>query len=299
MSNRFKAHAALFTVALIYGVNYTIAKDVMQGYIGPRGFILLRVTGATLLFWLFHAFSKKEKIAKKDYGLLAASGLFGVALNQIMFFEGLNLSTPINASIIMTVSPVLVLVLSAIVFKDKLTPLKIIGIILAGSGALYLIAGNQTVSLLDSNTSLGNLLVLVNATSYSIYLIIVKPLMQRYNALTVIKWVFLFGWIYTLPFGYQQFMEIPWQTMSNLILAEAAFVVVFTTFIAYLFNIYAMKTVSSTTVSIYIYLQPIFATLSAFVVGSDILTLPQIFSAVLIFTGVYFVSFKKRNKSVT
>ena len=294
MTDRVKAHIALFIVALIYGINYTIAKDVMKDYIEPRGFILLRVTGASLLFWLFHLFSPRDRIAGKDYLRLALCGLFGVATNQLLFFEGLNLSTPINAAIIMTSNPVIVLLLSALVFRERLSTLKILGIALAAMGAVYLIAGKGDVSLLQSDTSLGNLFVLINATSYAVYLILVKPLMSKYNALTVIKWVFFFGWFFVLPFGYDQFMEIPWPSMGPIILAETAFVVIFTTFIAYLFNIYAMKTVTSTTVSIYIYLQPIFATLSSVAVGADMLTWSEVGAAALIFAGVYFVSFVRR-----
>lgn len=296
MSPKVKAHAALFFVALIYGINYTVAKDVMAGYIGPRGFILLRVLGASILFWVFHAFSKTEKVDKKDFWRLAVCGLFGISMNQMLFFEGLNLSTPINASIIMTVNPVIVLSLSALVFKEKLTSLKIVGIVLGMVGAIHLISGGGKVSLLESDTAFGNLLVLGNATSYAFYLILVQPLMKKYSALTVIKWVFLFGLFYTVPFGWKQFADIKWMSMSWLIIGETAFVVVFTTFIAYLFNIYAMKTVTGTTVSIYIYFQPVFATLSSFIVGADLLTISQVFSAALIFAGVYFVSFSRKSK---
>jgi drug/metabolite transporter (DMT)-like permease len=171
VSKELKAHIALFIVGLIYGLNYLIAKDVMKGYIEPRGFILLRVVGASLLFWLFHANSKNEKIDRKDYWRIALCGLTGVALNQMMFFEGLNMTTAINASIIMTSSPIIVLLLSAIAFKERLTPAKLIGIGLGAMGAVYQIAGGHNVRLLDENKSLGNLFICINATSYSIYLI--------------------------------------------------------------------------------------------------------------------------------
>jgi drug/metabolite transporter (DMT)-like permease len=291
VSKELKAHIALFIVGLIYGLNYLIAKDVMKGYIEPRGFILLRVVGASLLFWLFHANSKNEKIDRKDYWRIALCGLTGVALNQMMFFEGLNMTTAINASIIMTSSPIIVLLLSAITFKERLTPAKLIGIGLGAIGAVYLIAGGHNVSLLDENKSLGNLFIFINATSYSIYLILVKPLMAKYNALTVIKWVFLMGFIYVLPFGYGQLSEVQWSTMSIKIILEVTFVVVCTTFIAYLFNVYALKTVSSTVVSSYIYLQPFFATTTAVLLKVEELIWPQVVAAAFIFAGVYLVSF--------
>lgn len=294
MSKTVKAHIAIFIVGLIYGLNYLIAKDVMQGYIQPRGFIFIRVIGASLLFWLFHSSAKAENIERKDYVRIAFCGLTGVALNQMMFFEGLNLTTAINASIIMTSSPIIVLLISAIVFKEQLTLAKIIGITLGAAGAIYLIVGNNEVSLLESSTSLGNLFVFVNACSYSFYLILVKPLMAKYEALTVIKWVFLAGFIFVLPFGMEQFLDVQWNTMGWKILLEVGFVVVFTTFIAYLFNVFALKTLSSTVVSSYIYIQPFFATAAAIALKVEVLTWPQVVAAAFIFSGVYLVSFTKK-----
>ena len=198
----------------------------------------------------------------------------------------------------MTSSPVIVLLLSALVFKEKLTTQKILGIALGAGGAIYLIAGNKDISILESDTSLGNLFIFINATSYSIYLILVKPLLKKYPAITVIKWVFFAGFIFVLPVGTPQFLAIEWDTMGWVILLEIGFVVVFTTFIAYLFNVYALNTVSSTTASSYIYLQPFFATTASVLLKVDVVTWPQVVAAFLIFTGVYLVSFSKKKGTV-
>ena len=295
MQPRTKAHIALFIVALIYGLNYIIAKEVMNGYIGPRGFIFIRVVGASALFWLFHAFSKGTKsIERKDWPRILLSGFFGVAANQMMFFEGLHLTTPINASVIMTVNPILVLVLSAILLKEGIRRWRILGIVLGFSGALFLILGRGNVSLLNDQQSLGNLLILLNATSYGIYLVIVKPLMAKYQALQISKWVFLSGFLFVAPLGWSQFAAVDWASWTPTIIAQASFVVIGTTFVAYLFNIYALKTVSSTTVSIYIYLQPLMATTASLALGKDVLTWREVFAAALIFGGVYLVSFSKK-----
>jgi drug/metabolite transporter (DMT)-like permease len=295
MTPRAKAHLALFIVALIYSLNYIIAKEVMDGYIGPRGFIFMRVLGASALFWLFHAFTKSTKpIERKDWWRIFVSGFFGVAANQLMFFEGLNLTTPINAAVIMTVNPVLVLVLSAIFLKEGIRRWRILGIVLGFSGALFLILGRGDVSLLSDKQSLGNLFILLNATSYGIYLVLVKPLMIKYDALQIAKWVFLCGFLFVLPAGFGQFAAIEWSTWTPVIFLQAGFVVVFTTFVAYLFNIYALKTVSSTTVSIYIYLQPLLATAVSLALAKDVLTWRVVIAAGLIFTGVYLVSFSKK-----
>lgn len=293
--SKILAHLALLAVAIIYGLNYSIAKDVMPNYIEPLGFIFVRAIGATALFWIVSIFYKREKIQKKDWGRLVLSGLFGVALNQMLFFKGLNATTPINAAIMMTINPIMVLMLSAIFLKDKLKLSRIIGIGFGIVGALFLITkGAQTLDIFSSDSSIGNILVLLNAASFAMYLVVVKPLMNRYKPITVIKWVFLFGFLMVIPFGLGEFEAVDWLNMPRFIFLEVLFVVVCTTFFAYLLNVYALKIVSSTTVSFYIYLQPLVASIAAIALGKDKLTLTLIISASLLFLGVYLVSFYKK-----
>ncbi len=266
----------------------------MPNYMQPRGFILVRVTGAVILFNILYFLFPREKVARADYIRIALAGFFGVAANQLLFFEGLNLTTPISAAVIMTTNPIMVLSLSAIILKVPLSPAKIIGIILGLSGALSIIYQGSNGQLFNSGESLGNTLVLLNAFSYASYLIVVKPLMAKYKALTVIRLVFIAGFIIVIPFGAEQLTQVEWNSMPNFIIGEVLFVVVATTFLAYLFNIYALKTVSSTTVSFYIYLQPLIAAVSATILGTDELRFSMISSAILIFSGVYLVSFYGR-----
>lgn len=266
----------------------------MPSYILPRGFILVRVLGAVLLFNILYFLFPREKVQKSDYLRIALAGFFGVAANQLLFFEGLNLTTPISAAVIMTTNPIMVLSLSAIILKVPLNAAKIVGIILGLSGALSIIYSGSNGSIFNSGESLGNSLVMLNAFSYASYLIVVKPLMSRYKALTVIRLVFMAGLLIVIPFGWGQFQEIAWSEMPSFIYWEVAFVVVGTTFMAYLLNIYALKTVSSTTVSFYIYLQPLIAAVSATLLGTDNLRWSMVLSALLIFSGVYLVSFYKR-----
>jgi drug/metabolite transporter (DMT)-like permease len=288
------AHGALLAVAIIYGLNYSIAKDVMPNYLLPRGFILVRVAGAVILFNLLSLFFTSEKVAKEDYLRIALAGFFGVAANQLLFFEGLNITTPISAAVIMTTNPIMVLSLSAIILKVPLTPAKIIGIVLGITGALSIIYQGSNGNLFNGGESLGNTLVMLNAFSFASYLIVVKPLMAKYKALTVVRLIFMAGLVMVIPFGASQFTEITWSEMPSLIYWEVGFVVIGTTFMAYLLNVYALKTVSSTTVSFYIYLQPLIAAIAATILGTDQLSMGMISSAILIFSGVYLVSFYQR-----
>jgi len=289
MKSVFLAHAALFIVNLIYALNYTIAKDVMPNYIEPSGFILLRVLGGTFLFLIFYAFFIRERVDKKDYFSFALCGLFGVAINQLFFFEGLNLTTPINAAIIMTTNPILVIVISAFLIREKITLQKIIGIFFGIVGAGTLILNSGSISF-DNDFFIGNILVFINATSYAIYLVLVKGLMKKYQPLTVMFFVFLFGLFFVFPFGYQQLTSINIDLFTSDIYLKILFVVVCTTFIAYLFNAFALKTLSPSVVSIYIYLQPVLASVIAIIYNSDSIDYIKIVSSFFIFTAVFLVS---------
>lgn len=289
MDRQIKAHLLLFLANLIYGANYTIAKEVMPDYILPFGFILLRVIGAMVLFWSLHFFMAKEQIIKKDLGKLAICGLFGVAINQLLFFKGLNLTSPINAAIIMTINPVMVLLFAAFMIREAITFRKSLGIILGLSGAAIVILQNSSMSL-SSEAQMGNLYVFINATSYACYLVLVKPLMLKYHPITIIKWVFLFGFIYVLPFGYTELSEVNWSSLPISIIWCIGFVVIGTTFLAYLLNIMALRDLSPSIVSYYIYLQPLLASLIAVGLEKDEFDLQKIISTILIFVGVFLVS---------
>ncbi len=292
MSKRTWALIAATIVSIIYGMSFTIAKDVMPLYIKPFGFILIRVFGATLLFWAISFFGPKEKIDKKDFPRIIAAALFGVALNMLTFFKGLSYTSPISGAVIMVTTPMIVLILSAIIMKERMLKRKVFGIILGLIGTGFLILYGKSVGN-ATNASLGNLLVFINAVSYGFYLIIVKKLMDKYNAFTFVKWIYTFGLLMVIPFGYNEFQEIEWQSIPTIILWDIVFVVVFTTFITYLFNLISMRELKPTTVAVFIYLQPLFATIFAISLGKDELNLIKISAAVLIFAGVYLVTQKK------
>lgn len=295
MSKNFLAHSAILLANLIYGINYTFAKDVMPGYIEPFGFILLRVLGALPLFWLISALGPREKVSRKDLGRLALCGFFGVAANQLMFFAGLNITTPINAAIIMTTNPILVLIAASFILNQKITKTKILGIFLGivGASALILFKGNLRI---DSGAWIGDLLIFLNSMAYGVYLVLVAPLMGKYKPITVIKWVFAFGTLYVIPFGFNQFSEIQWSTFTLDVALKAGFVVFFTTFIAYLFNVFGLKYLKPSTVSTYIYSQPVFAAIVAILLAKDEITITKVIAAGFIFTGVYLVSKKSHRK---
>jgi drug/metabolite transporter (DMT)-like permease len=292
MSKRNLALIGATIVSIIYGVTFTIAKDVMPLYIDAYGFILLRVGGSVLLFWLVWLFMPKEKIALNDFPRIIAAAFFGVAFNMLTFFKGLSLTSPISAAVIMVSTPMIVLTLSAIIMKERMQKRMVFGIILGLIGTAFLILYGKSIGS-ATNAGLGNFLVLVNAISYGFYLIIVKKLMDKYNAFTFVKWIYLFGFIMVLPFGWSQFQTVNWDLVPMDICWKIGFVVIFSTFLTYLLNLLSMKELKPTTVAVFIYLQPLFATIFAISLGKDELSLVKIGSAVLIFIGVYLVTQKK------
>ena len=292
MKSTFKVHMVLAFVNLLYGASYVVAKIIMPENLGALGMVALRVPAATLLFWLFHFFASNSPTpASGDLLRFFASALFGVVLNQLFFFKGISLTSPILASVIMTSTPIAVLIISYFLIKEKITWLKFGGIITGAFGAILLITSKGTD--FSNSTFQGNVFVLINAISYSIYLVIVKPLMAKYDSLTVIKWIFLFGSIMVFPFGVGDLLIAEWTNFDYSVWLSIAYIILGTTFLAYLLNLWALKLVSPSIVGYYIYLQPIFATIMAVLFRGDELTLQHIVFSILIFGGVFMVSYKK------
>ena len=278
----------------IYGINHTVAKMVMPIYIGSLGLVLLRVLGATIMFWTISLFFKSKPIEKKDRLTILKCGLFGMSINIAAFIAGLDYSTPVNSSILIIISPIFVVILSFFIFKNKINFIKILGIILGFIGAIILILTADSNSSIGRNIPLGNFLFIVNSISYAYYLIIVKPMAEKYDLITLFKWLFLVGLVFNFPLGINQFLEVDWQ---NLPLIQAvlpmAFVVICTTFMTYFLNGYALTKLTSTELAVFMYLQPIIGVMFAIFTKSDTITLTIVIASMLIFSGVYLTTVLK------
>jgi len=295
MNRRSIALSLVSIATLIYGVTFTIAKDVMPFYVKPDAFILLRVLGATVVFWLAGFFVKSQKIEKQDYKKIILASFFGIALNMLCFFKGLSLTSPISASVMMVTSPIMVLIFSSILLKEKIIKRKIIGVFVGLIGAILLIVYGNNGDNTDTDSTLGNFLVFINAASYGLYLVLVKKLISKYHPITFIKWFYLFGLVLVIPFSFIEFTEISWTSMPADIYLKVSFVIFFTTCITYLFNLYGLSKLKPTTVGVFIYLQPVIATIFALSMGSDSLSLVKMCASGIIFFGVYLVSKQPKN----
>lgn len=294
MNKTLQVHLALFIVSFIYGATFIIAKEVMPVYIQPYGFIVIRVWGAALLFILMGKISGgvTQTIEKKDYKLLFLSAVTGVGANMLLFFQGLALTTPIKAAVEMVCTPLFVALLAFWVLKERVTVLKIGGLILGLSGAVFMILWPNFS--LSGGTVLGDIYVILNAIIYAYYLIIAKPLIQKYQAIHIVKWTFIVGALLVFPFGIADLVKVDWLHIPFMIWVAIIFIIVCTTFLTYLLNGWALKYVNSSVVGAYIYLQPVLASIIAIALGKDEITLQKFIFAAMIFAGVYLVSLKPK-----
>jgi drug/metabolite transporter (DMT)-like permease len=300
MSNSLRVHVALFVVALIYAANYSLSKDVMPHYLSPFGIVTLRVLGATLFFAVAkYLVAPQDKIiGRADTIRSILCGICGIGLNQLLFFKGLNLTSPISASLLQTFSPIVVVLASAVLLSERITLLRVLGILVGMGGAALLILGRDPSAARYPQAGLGNLCILANATVFGIYLVIVAPLMRKYHPFTVLGRSFLVGAIVAVPFGWHDALTANYASFPLTIWAEIGFMVVFLTIIAYLLNNWALKYASPALLGVYIYLQPVLAVLIAVSLGKDHFTWGKAGQAALIFLGVWLVSRKPKAAAV-
>jgi len=297
MNRNIKSHLALLVVTLIFGMHYMIAKNLMPVPFQPMQLLFMRSFGAVILFWIFQMWFIREKIARRDMILFALCGFFGFAANQALFYEGLNLTTPVDASVIHVTNPIFVLIFAGILIHEKVTVIKIVGIALGAGGASIMIMYGRLVNM-GTNSFKGDILVMLNMLSYAMYLVLIKPMTGKYHTMTILKWVSFFGFLFMLPFTIRGVIGLHLQALKLNEWLGVGYVVVLNTFLAYLLINFALKTLEASMVSFYTYLQPVVASVMSVSLGVEVITIPKIIAASLIFGGVFLVSRAKQNNSL-
>lgn len=299
MNTRSWALLSAAGATAIYGLNHTIAKVVMPDYVGAFGFIFIRTAGAAILFWLLSLFLKSEKIERVDHLRLFLAALMGMCINMLSFFKGLELSTPVNSGIFATTNPIIILLLSYLFLNEKIGMRKFLGITMGFAGAMILVLYGTQNTTNATNVLLGNILFMINSVFFSAFIIVVKPLSEKYNTVTIMKWLFLIGFVLTFPVTIGEYAAVDWRNMPFDVLWRVAFVVLGTTFSTYLLNLYALKNLQASTVGAFAYAQPIIAIGYAVYTENDSLDGVKAVACLVIMTGVYLVSkkpLKVRNK---
>ncbi|RYZ30606.1 MAG: DMT family transporter [Chitinophagaceae bacterium] len=298
MKSTTKAHIAVLFTNLFFASNYSLVKLISPNPIGPFAINLTRVAISVILFWMIWPFGKSPVLVeRKDWGRFLLCALLGIATNQMLFIKGLTMTSIVHAALLTLVTPIVVMLFAIWVLKERFTFYKAAGLSLGIGGAVFLILqreGGQHAS----NYLLGDLFIILNAISYALYFILVKPLMQRYSALHVIRWVFTLGFLMMLPFCWNQTNEIPWAGLSWVQIVALLGIAVPGTFLAYYFNIYGIDKLGASITGSYIYTQPVFAVIIAIFAFGEMVTWQKIISAALIFGGVFLVNQKKKTSEI-
>lgn len=294
MSKRNLALVAVFSTAIFYGITYSVAKNVMPAYMSPNALVWIRIALATLLFWITSWVIKSPEMERKDFPYVLLLSTIAIVISVLSFYKGLSLTTPINSAVIMVTTPILVFVFSLFILKEKLQWKRILGIVIGLLGAYFLTTTGERKAVNAVNIPLGNFLVFVNAAGYALYLILAQKMIQKYHPITFVKWLYTFGLIIMTPFVFDEVLDIEWGKMPVNIYGTVAYIVVFATYLNFLFNLYGLKHLKPTTVSAFIYTQPVIASLFALFLGTDNLSVVKVMCSLAIFLGVYLVSIKPK-----
>lgn len=291
-------HLSIFAVNLIFGINTPITKSILNSSLNIDALALtyLRFIGATLVFCLVSILFKIPKANKKDIPFFILASLFGVVLNQTSFVFGLSKTSPVDASIVVSLTPIVTMIFSAIFIKEPITFKKVLGVLIGCSGALILILSNTSSG--GNSNWIGNAICFVSCLSYGLYLTAFKPLIQRNHPITLMKWMFLFGTIISTPFTFSHLTNIEFNQINTDITLRILFVILGATFVTYLLIPVGQTRLRPTTLSMYNYLQPIVTTVLSVFMGLGIFGLKQSIATALVFLGVYIVTQSKTRAQV-
>lgn len=291
-------HLSIFAVNLIFGINTPITKSILNSSLNIDALALtyLRFIGATLVFWLVSILFKIPKANKKDIPFFILASLFGVVLNQTSFVFGLSKTSPVDASIVVSLTPIVTMIFSAIFIKEPITFKKVLGVLIGCSGALILILSNTSSG--GNSNWIGNAICFVSCLSYGLYLTAFKPLIQRNHPITLMKWMFLFGTIISTPFTFSHLTNIEFNQINADITLRILYVILGATFVTYLLIPVGQTRIRPTTLSMYNYLQPIVTTVLSVFMGLGIFGLKQSIATALVFLGVYIVTQSKTRAQV-
>jgi drug/metabolite transporter (DMT)-like permease len=293
-------HGLILVANVLFAVNIPISKYLLPYHVAPEALTIMRITFACVMFWIVSLFIKKEKVPLKDLGLLFLCGMCGIAFNQSLFIIGLSRTSPVDASIIATTGPIFVMLLAALILKEPITRMKTFGVLMGVAGGTSLILSSAQAGGQSSSMN-GDLLIVSSGFIYSIYVVLSKPLSQRYSPVTIMKWMFLFSAIVLLPFTCTYVLETPFfyqEHPDREVLSGLLYVLIGATFIPYLLIPMSLKRIRPTTVSMYNYIQPIVASLIAVMAGQDRFTPGKFLSAAVVFLGVYLVTKSKSREDV-
>lgn len=300
LSQKQAGHITMFCVVSFFAINIPISKHLLQeGYISPYGLTIARMVFATIAFWIASLFVTKERIDRKDHFTIFLGGLLGITFNQGLFIFGLSNTSPVDASIITTSTPLFAMVIAALVLKEPITTKKVSGVLLGGIGAIFLVYTSHHGDVSTDSSTIGNIAVVCSSLSYASYLVVTRPLSAKYSSITLMKWMFLYSTIILLPFLYKDLLNAPLFSQPDVLpYILISYTLLFATFIAYTLIPVAQKRIRATTISMYNNLQPLIASFIAIGLGQDHFSGTKAISGIMILVGVYLVTQSKSRADV-
>ena len=298
MKEKTTGHLACFIAYAIFGINIIVCKDLTSSrLISPIALFCIRSLGAGSLFWIISSFLPKEKVEKKDYAKILAASLLGFFLTQMTFLIAIPDITPMDCSIVSSLSPIYTMFIAAYALKEPITLRKAGGVAISFLGVIYLIMNSVTSTGGTTETSLtGILLMIANSLCFSLYLGLFKPVIAKYSVITFMKWIFLFASAFSLPLAGRELVTFDYSLLSGMYLWELAFLIVCSTFITYFLIPLGQKRIRPTLVSMYSYVQPIIAIAISIWVGMDSLSWQKVLAGIMVFGGVVLVNYSRSAK---
>lgn len=300
LSEKQQGHLMMFVAIVIFATNIPISKYILSGHISGFGLTGMRVLFGAIAFWGVSLFGKKEKVDKKDQLILFVGGMTGIIFNQGLFIIGLNETSPVDASIITTSSPLFAMIFAALLLKEPITLQKAGGVLLGVLGAVILVYSSANIHHSGQEPStIGNIIVIGSSLSYAFYLVITRQIASKYSAVTIMKWMFTYAAIILIPFVYKDMVEAPlFYELDHTALLALSYPLMMATLVAYLMIPMAQRRIRPTTISMYNNLQPVIASTIAIVMGMDSFSIEKLLAAILVFVGVYLVTQSKSRKDV-
>lgn len=301
-NNAFPGHLAMLVSNMLWGLMAPISKDTLNFFanndINPVVLPSLRILGATMAFWILSMFLPKEPVSNSDKKKLFGAGMFSIAFNQCLFITGISFTSPIDASVVTTMLPIVTMILSAIVLKEPLTHLKAVGVLVGMSGALLLVLGDGQGLHLDSDHIIGDLMCFTAQVSFACYLVFFKDVISKYSGATLMKWMFTFSAITATPFVAPFLAKVPWSEIPLKIYSEIAYTVFVATFFTFLLITVGQKRLRPTVVSMYNYVQPVVSTTISLFWGVATFGFAKGIAIALVFAGVYIVTQSKKRSDL-
>ncbi|MCB9231142.1 MAG: DMT family transporter [Bacteroidia bacterium] len=291
-SPNFSAHAGLTIAAVIYGINYFTLKFSLNEGVHPWAILSLRSLTGLIAFSSLQIFFIREWVkVRKDLLRLMACAFFGVSFNQFFFLWGISKTTQINAGVLMIMAPAFVFLIAFLLRQEQFSWNKVGGLALAFVGAFLLIQDNAGANFSIGNQSLvGDLMIIANAASYGMYLVLVRPLVLKYNTFTIVFYLFLFGSFINIPLGASEVFSTDFQALTWQGWLGIFWILILTTLVVYFINAWAMKRVPSSSVGMYVFGQPVFVTLFSAIFISGSVSLVKVFFILMIIGGVFWVT---------